>query len=83
MAKTPVVVKDGTADTSIKKPAKAKTVKSEITASSIEDEVDYALDSNDPLEISKVQLKLLLSIATNLNKIDWKLWEFYNRIEKQ
>lgn len=81
MAKPPVAeAKDNV-------PTPPKVIKSKNTSADplsalIEDEVDAALKSNDPLEISKVQLKLLLSIANNLNKIDWKLWEFYNRLGK-
>ena len=48
----------------------------------LEREVVAALDSNDATEIAKVQLKLSLAMVTQLNKIDWKLWEFYNRLGK-
>lgn len=80
MAKSPVtVVKDEPAST---KTVKTKTASSDPAASLLEAEVEAALKSDNPTEMSKVQLKLLLSIATNLNKIDWKLWEFYNRLGK-
>lgn len=80
MAKTPTVVADNTE--TVVKTVKSKTLNPDAVLSSIEDEVETALKSDDPLVISKVQLKLLLSISTNLNKIDWKLWEFYNRLGK-
>ncbi len=84
MAKSPVaVVKDDTDKTSTTAKNKTKTTSSDTLTSLLEEEVAVALKSNDPLEISKIQLKLLLSIANNLNKIDWKLWEFYTRLGKQ
>jgi hypothetical protein len=46
----------------------------------LEREVADALDSNNATAIAKVQLKLSLAMVTQLNKIDWKLWEFYNRL---
>lgn len=80
MAKSPVtVVKDETAST---KTVKTKTASNDPASSLLEAEVEAALKSDNPAEMSKVQLKLLLSIANNLNKIDWKLWEFYNRLGK-
>ena len=48
----------------------------------LEREVAAALDSNDATAIAKAQLKLSLAVVTQLNKIDWKLWEFYNRLGK-
>jgi len=48
----------------------------------LEREVAAVLDSNDANAIAKVQLKLSLAMVTQLNKIDWKLWEFYNRLGK-
>ena len=48
----------------------------------LEREVAAALESNDANVIAKVQLKLSLAIVTQLNKIDWKLWEFYNKLGK-
>ena len=48
----------------------------------LEREVADALDSNNATAIAKVQLKLSLAMVTQLNKIDWKLWEFYNRLGK-
>jgi len=48
----------------------------------LEREVAAALDSNDAMAIAKAQLKLSLAMVTQLNKIDWKLWEFYNRLGK-
>jgi hypothetical protein len=48
----------------------------------LESEVAAALDSNDATAIAKAQLKLSLAMVTQLNKIDWKLWEFYNRLGK-
>lgn len=81
MAKPPVtVVKDDKSTSS--KNDKSKTVSTDLSSSLLEEEVEAALKSNDAVAMSKVQLKLLLSIATNLNKIDWKLWEFYNRLGK-
>ena len=48
----------------------------------LDSEVAAALDSNDATAIAKAQLKVSLAIVTQLNKIDWKLWEFYNRLGK-
>lgn len=81
MAKTPVTVVESTTDNSVKSTKTAKTT-TDLSTSLLEADVEKALQSNDPVEISKVQLKLLMSIATNLNKIDWKLWEFYTRLGK-
>ena len=78
MAKTPIAVKDSGSDT---KTIKSKTPE-DIASSLLEKEVEAALKSDNLVEISKVQVKLLMSIANNLNKIDWKLWEFYTRLGK-
>lgn len=58
------------------------TSTSDYSSSALEHEVAAALDSNDAAAIAKVQLKLSLAMVTQLNKIDWKLWEFYNRLGK-
>lgn len=57
-------------------------VKSNDTQLSLEKEVETALKNNDAIEIAKVQLKLSASILEHLTKIDWKLWEFYNKLGK-
>lgn len=57
-------------------------VKSDDTQLSLEKEVETALKNNDAIEIAKVQLKLSASILEHLTKIDWKLWEFYNKLGK-
>jgi len=54
----------------------------EFSQVALEREVAAALDSNNATAIAKVQLKLSLAMVTQLNKIDWKLWEFYNRLGK-
>ena len=54
----------------------------EFSQVALEREVATALDSNDANVIAKVQLKLSLAMVTQLNKIDWKLWEFYNKLGK-
>ena len=54
----------------------------EFSQVALEREVATALDSNDANVIAKVQLKLSLAMVTQLSKIDWKLWEFYNKLGK-
>jgi hypothetical protein len=58
------------------------TVGPDFSQIALEREVAAVLDSNDANAIAKVQLKLSLAMVTQLNKIDWKLWEFYNRLGK-
>ena len=58
------------------------TTDPEFSQVALEREVATALDSNDANVIAKVQLKLSLAMVTQLSKIDWKLWEFYNRLGK-
>jgi hypothetical protein len=59
-----------------------KTTSSDMSTTVSEADVATALASNDPIELAKIQVRLQMATFATLSKIDWKLWEFYNRLGK-
>ena len=47
--------------------------------SDLKEKIDKAIDSREAKDIAIVQLEVQFAMQQYLQRMDWKLWEFYNK----
>ena len=55
------------------------TIKKENALDQLKQNVAEAIKSDDPLAVAKLQLEVQYAMLEHLQRIDWKLWELYNK----
>ena len=54
-------------------------IKKENVLDQLKQNVAEATKSDDPLAVAKMQLEVQYAMLEHLQRIDWKLWELYNK----
>ena len=57
----------------------ASTVTSDGFLEDLEKKVQSAIESREAKDIAIVQLEVQFAMLQYLQRLDWKLWEFYNK----
>ena len=55
------------------------SIQGDIFIEQLEEKVNQATDSQDPILIAKAQLEVQFAMLQYLQRLDWKLWELYNK----
>ena len=45
----------------------------------LQKKVDKAIESREPIDVSIAQLEIQFAMLQYLQRLDWKLWELYNK----